>query len=157
MTERGADHALLSQLSLDERTSVLSGRESWSLPAIPAIGLDAIVTSHGPLAVRVRNTGRRRGKEVVRLYLGSEDEYRRRRELKAFRCIELDAGAETDVTFALGGRAFPRWHPQSSGFLPVVGRHEVAVGRSSRDLRLTRAISFSSRRTLAEPFVGRRG
>ena len=41
----GADRPLLAELSLDEKVSLLSGKEFWSLPAIPAIGLEAIVTS----------------------------------------------------------------------------------------------------------------
>ena len=52
MTCDGEDRALLAQLSLEEKVSLLSGKEFWSLPAIPAIGLDAIVTSDGPTGVK---------------------------------------------------------------------------------------------------------
>lgn len=96
--------------------------------------------------VRVRNTGVRRGKEVVQLYLGSEDEARPRRELKAYRCIELEAGAEGDVTFTLGERAFSGWDSDAGAFRVIPGRHEIAVGRSSRDLPLTDSVTFPRER-----------
>jgi beta-glucosidase len=47
-----ADRPLLAVLSLDEKVSLLSGKEFWSLPAIPAIGLEAIVMSDGPTGVK---------------------------------------------------------------------------------------------------------
>jgi len=73
--------------------------------------------------VRVRNVGERRGKEVVQLYAGWADPARPRRELKAFRPVELDPGAEAEVTFVLVERP-----------------DEIAVGRSSRDLPLRETV-----------------
>ena len=42
----------LERLSLEEKVSLLSGRDKWSLPALPAIGLDSIVMSDGPAGVK---------------------------------------------------------------------------------------------------------
>jgi beta-glucosidase len=98
------------------------------------------------VTVRIRNSGARRGKEVVQLYVGSEDDSRPLRELKAFRHVELDAGAEGEVTFTLDERAFSQWDGDAAGFAVIPGRHEIAVGRSSRDLRLTDSVTFSTER-----------
>ncbi|GAA4585395.1 hypothetical protein GCM10023107_00610 [Actinoplanes octamycinicus] len=45
------DH-LLDRLSLDEKVSLLTGQDFWSLPAIPRIGLRSLVMSDGPIGVR---------------------------------------------------------------------------------------------------------
>jgi beta-glucosidase len=42
----------LERLSLEEKVSLLSGQDKWSLPALPAIGLDSIVMSDGPTGVK---------------------------------------------------------------------------------------------------------
>ncbi|SDT67573.1 beta-glucosidase family protein [Actinoplanes derwentensis] len=43
---------LLGQLSLEEKVSLLTGQDFWSLPAIPRIGLSSLVMSDGPVGVR---------------------------------------------------------------------------------------------------------
>src|ERR1700754_1721547 len=43
---------LVKQLDLDEKISLLSGQDLWSLPAIPRIGLRSLVMSDGPIGVR---------------------------------------------------------------------------------------------------------
>ena len=85
------------------------------------------------VVVRVRNCGGRHGKEIVQVYVGSEDAGRPLRELRAFRRVDLDAGADAEVAFTLGERAFS-----------VPGRHEIAVGSSSRDLPLRESVSFAA-------------
>jgi beta-glucosidase len=79
------------------------------------------------------------------VYIGSEDPSRPPLELKAFDCIELDAGAEGELTFTLGERAFSGWDTEAGRFAPIPGRHEIAVGSSSRVLRLRTSV------TLAQP------
>jgi beta-glucosidase len=102
-------------------------------------------TSHGEVdvVVRVRNRGARRGKDVVQIYVGSEDPTRPIRELKAFGRIELDAGADGELVFTLGRRAFSQWDSALGRFVLIPGRHEIAAGRSSRDLRLTETVTFA--------------
>ncbi|WP_229072148.1 beta-glucosidase [Actinoplanes sp. DH11] len=45
------DH-LLGQLTLEEKVSLITGQDFWSLPAIPRIGLTSLVMSDGPVGVR---------------------------------------------------------------------------------------------------------
>ncbi|WP_432095311.1 glycoside hydrolase family 3 C-terminal domain-containing protein [Streptomyces sp. bgisy100] len=42
----------LGKLDLDDRTRLLAGQDTWSLPALPAIGLRSLVMSDGPVGVR---------------------------------------------------------------------------------------------------------
>jgi Fibronectin type III-like domain/Glycosyl hydrolase family 3 N terminal domain len=95
------------------------------------------------VAVRVRNRGLRPGKEVVQVYVGSEDPGRPRRELKAFGRIDLDAGAEGELKFTLSERAFSRWDTEAGRLALIPGRHEIAVGSSSPDLRLRDSVTFA--------------
>jgi beta-glucosidase len=99
------------------------------------------------VTVRIRNCGERRGKEVVQLYVECDAADRPVRELKAFQCIELDAGAAGEVTFTLDERAFSQWDNDVAGFAVIPGRHEIATGRSSRDLRLRDSVTLSTERT----------
>ncbi|GHG02254.1 beta-glucosidase [Streptomyces filamentosus] len=47
-----AVEAALAQLDLDAKTRLLGGRDMWSLPALPEIGLAPLVMSDGPIGVR---------------------------------------------------------------------------------------------------------
>ena len=100
------------------------------------------------VVVRVRNTGSRRGKAVVQLYVGSEHAGRPPWELKDFRSVVLDAGAEEDVRFTLGERAFSEWDSELGDWAIISGAHEVAVGSSSRDLHLTATLADLTGRTV---------
>ncbi|GAA0441833.1 beta-glucosidase [Acrocarpospora corrugata] len=42
----------LGKLDLDTKAGLLAGADMWTLPAIPEIGLDALVMSDGPIGVR---------------------------------------------------------------------------------------------------------
>ncbi|MEV6193286.1 glycoside hydrolase family 3 C-terminal domain-containing protein [Streptomyces sp. NPDC051920] len=47
-----AVEAALGRLGLDDKARLLSGRNMWTLPALPAIGLRSLVMSDGPIGVR---------------------------------------------------------------------------------------------------------
>jgi beta-glucosidase len=47
--------AKLAQLDLETKVTILTGQDFWSLPAAPAIGLQSIVVSDGPVGVRGTN------------------------------------------------------------------------------------------------------
>lgn len=44
--------AALARLGLDAKARLLSGRNMWTLPALPEIGLKSLVMSDGPIGVR---------------------------------------------------------------------------------------------------------
>lgn len=43
---------LVQELTLEEKISLLSGQDNWSVAGIERIGLRSIVTSDGPVGVR---------------------------------------------------------------------------------------------------------
>ncbi|MFJ9018992.1 glycoside hydrolase family 3 protein [Streptomyces sp. NPDC102259] len=51
VTEAAVETAL-GTLDLDAKTRLLAGRDMWSLPALPEIGLKSLVMSDGPIGVR---------------------------------------------------------------------------------------------------------
>jgi beta-glucosidase len=95
----------------------------------------------GPVVVEVgvRNVGTRRGREVVQAYVArpnrSPDHAPQR--LAGFASTELGAGEHAVVRVELPRRAFARWAEEPGAWEIVTGAHEVRIGRSSRDLRLT--------------------
>jgi beta-glucosidase len=111
------------------------GYTDWAYDGleIEAVKAGAIVR------VRLRNTGGRRGKEVVQAYVAPVDTDATRpvRELRAFAAVDLDPGEERTVELRLDWRAFCGWDETAASWTRLPGPFEVAVGRSSRDLRLT--------------------
>jgi beta-glucosidase len=104
-------------------------------------GLEAPATARPgrpvPVAVSVRNTGRRAGDEVVQLYVRplAPRVDRPVRELKGFRRVSLRPGQTARVTFALDDRAFSYWDDARHAWRADPGRYMVEVGASSRDIR----------------------
>jgi beta-glucosidase len=93
---------------------------------------------------RVTNTGGRRGKEVVQLYVRDAEASVARpvRELKAFAKVDLDPGETTVIDFSLTARDFSSWSTKVGGWVLEGGEFELAVGASSRDLRLTATVDI---------------
>jgi beta-glucosidase len=93
------------------------------------------------VSCRVTNTGERRGKEVAQLYVGDPAAavLRPPRELKGFTKVDLEPGESTSVSFHLGPRDLSYW---SGGWVLEPGEFTLAVGASSRDLRLTTTIEI---------------
>jgi beta-glucosidase len=101
----------------------------------------------GDLAVTVRctiaNTSDRAGHEVVQVYVGDPAAAVARppRELKAFAKIGLEPGAEREVTFTLTARDLSYWSVIHRRWVLEGGEFNIGVGASSRDIRLSAAIS----------------
>jgi beta-glucosidase len=98
------------------------------------------------LTCRVTNTGGRRGKDVVQLYVGDPQASvaRPTRELKAFAKVELDPGETTAVHFVLTPRDLSYWSTVQNDWVLEGGEFELAVGASSRDLRLTTTLDIAA-------------
>jgi beta-glucosidase len=96
------------------------------------------------VTVTVANTGQRDGKEVVQVYLGQPGSYLQRpaRELKGFAKVALAAGESIDVTVRLTAPDFCYFHPGKDRWVLQGGDFTVAVGSSSRDLRLDAGITL---------------
>ena len=111
------------------------GYTTWAIttPVAPApIGAGEVAE----VRLHVANTGRRRGRCVVQLYLGHPGAAAPRppRELRAFQKVALDPGEAHELTFELGMRDLARWDRASGGWVADPGEHLVWAGTSSRDL-----------------------
>ncbi len=101
------------------------------------------------VSCRVTNTGARRGREVVQVYVGQSAPgvARPPRELKAFGKLDLEPGESKVAGFSLGSRAFAYWSTAAAGWVMPPGAYQVAVGSSSRDIRLSAAAQLPGVRT----------
>ncbi|ETT72440.1 protein BglB [Paenibacillus sp. FSL R7-277] len=98
------------------------------------------------VSVTVKNTGSRAGKEVVQLYVSDVESsvIRPLQELKGFGKIELQPGEERTVTFTLDKRSFAYYNVQLGDWHVESGRFKIAVGSSSRDIRLSTELEVES-------------
>lgn len=102
----------------------------WA-PATIETGDSAVVT------FRVKNIGPRDGDEVVQLYLRDQlaSVARPVNELKGFRRVHLAAGEEREIQFVLTSREL-RMLDREMKWVVEPGEFRVAIGSSSRDIRL---------------------
>jgi beta-glucosidase len=113
----------------------------------------------GDLAITVRcavgNTGGRSGREVVQVYVGDPAAAVARppRELKAFTKISLEPGDEQEVTFGLTARDLSYWSALHRRWVLEPGEFQIAVGASSRDIRLSQVITVAGTPP-AQPLTG---
>ncbi|MFB7723263.1 beta-glucosidase [Nocardia sp. NPDC056100] len=109
------------------------GYTNWELSDLSVSGRTATVT--------VRNTGARRGRQVVQAYLSREDSAVDRpvRWLSAFAAVEADAGETVTATVELPRRSFEHW--TAKGWAVEPGAFTLHVGTSVVDLPLTADIS----------------
>ena len=98
------------------------------------------------VSATVTNTGSRAGKEVVQVYVGPPAAAVARpvRELKAFTKIALEPGGSRRVTFALTRRDLSYFHPRQGRWVVDGGEFGIAVGASSRDLRLSATVTVTA-------------
>jgi len=84
------------------------------------------------VGVKVRNTGKRRGEEVVQLYVRDHvgSVTRPVRELKGFRKIALDPGESKRVTFNIGRDDLAFWNGLME-HTAEPGQFSVYVGTNS--------------------------
>lgn len=100
------------------------------------------VDADGPVvAVTLTNTGPRRGREVVQVYVeppaGTARGARPVRWLGGFAVVDADPGASTTAQVRLHPHALRTWDAPRAGWATPAGTYPIRVGRSSRDLRLT--------------------
>ncbi len=98
------------------------------------------------VSVKVRNTGKVFGKEVVQLYVSecSPKVSRPCRELKGFEKVALEPGEEKTVDFELNKRSFAWYNVEHHGWHVDSGAFDIQVGSSSRDIRLHTQVNVRS-------------
>ncbi|RKX94767.1 MAG: beta-glucosidase, partial [Spirochaetes bacterium] len=98
---------------------------------VPEDSLDVIV--------KVENTGKRAGSEVVQVYVADTESRlpRPKKELKGFAKVELEPGEAVETTIRLNPRAFCYWDSEAGGtdspgaWVAEPGEFRILVGRNS--------------------------
>ena len=96
--------------------------------------------------VKVKNTGKMAGKEVVQLYVSDKTNAVMRpvKELKNFVKVELQPQEEKTVTMELNKRSFAWYNTKVNDWYAESGTYEILIGSSSRDIRLTKTVELES-------------
>jgi beta-glucosidase len=131
---------------------------SYTTFAYEAMAIDSPALRPGgrmAISVTVRNTGMRRGSEVIQLYVHEREPQMPRplRELKAFAKVTLAPGDVATVTLELWPRDFATFDPDAGVWFARPGVYDLHAGASSRDLRLTAAVSLVG--TAGDSHLGR--
>jgi hypothetical protein len=115
------------------------GYTTWAYEAIAA---PPEVTAGAGVEVRVsvRNTGERRGREVVQAYVSREESAVERPALwlAGWAAVEARPGEEREAAISLAPRAFQHW--TAGGWRTEPGAFTVRVGRSAADLPLAATV-----------------
>jgi beta-glucosidase len=103
-------------------------------------------TENVQVTATVKNTGTRAGKEIVQLYVSDvkSSVIRPLKELKGFQKLTLQPGEEQVVSFELDKRSFAYYNVNIGDWHVESGVFDIAVGSSSRDIRLTASIEVES-------------
>jgi beta-glucosidase len=96
------------------------------------------------VSVKVTNSGKRRGSEVVQLYVGMPTEAGEApRQLKGFSRVELNPGESKTVSMALNKESLSVWDEGAHDWKVYPGKYAVEVGASSRDIRSKGAFTIA--------------
>ncbi|WUW20029.1 glycoside hydrolase family 3 C-terminal domain-containing protein [Streptomyces sp. NBC_01463] len=93
--------------------------------------------------VRVRNTGRRRGREVVQVYVTRSGSAVERPALRliGYAAVEADPGESVVAVVRVSGRALAHWSVARHGWDTEAGGFTLLSGRSAGDLPLTASLT----------------
>ena len=108
---------------------------------------ESLDTTPDSVRVRLRNTGRLAGREIVQIYLvptapaGDEAPERPARWLAGFAVVEAAPGESAEAEIPLPVRAFEIWDETAGGRRRVKGDYTVEASHSIDDCRLTAQVS----------------
>ena len=90
------------------------------------------------VSLKVKNTGKVAGSEVVQLYVADDHSKVSRpvKELKGFAKVSLQPGEEKKISLPLNFRSFAYYDVQSKTWKVEPGNFDILVGSSSADIRL---------------------
>ncbi|WP_328846249.1 glycoside hydrolase family 3 protein [Streptomyces sp. NBC_00258] len=104
---------------------------------------DEIEVTGTTVTVRITNSGARKGRETVQIYVAptEPDTTRPRRRLAGFATVEALPGETATVTIELPSRAFEIWDEKSKAWTPVKGSYEIEASHSLTDCRLRATVA----------------
>ena len=100
------------------------------------------------VSAKVTNTSKRPGAEIVQLYVGppAGPVLRPAHELKGFARETLEPSQTVSVHLTLDPRSFAYWDEGKHDWNVVPGRYTIALGASSRDIRLSSQVLITKAR-----------
>lgn len=90
------------------------------------------------ISLKLKNTGRSKGSEVVQLYINDLQSSVDRpvKELKAFKKVSLNPGEEKVVELTIDQNALSFFNTHKKMWIAEPGKFEVLIGSSSKDIKL---------------------
>jgi len=104
-----------------------------------------LFVEHSKVFVKVKNTGQRKGEEIVQIYVEPKTRkvFNEKRALKGFRKVSLEPGEITEVQISLDEHAFSYYHIERKEWVIEEGEYEIHAASSSRDLRLKTVVQIN--------------
>ena len=109
-------------------------------------GNPALYETHVTASITLKNTGPRKGKEVVQVYVSFPDDVVEEgtnekidfpvKVLRAFSKVEVEIGENISVELNLTRKDLSYWSVRKQNWVMPSGKFTIRVGRSSRDLPL---------------------
>ncbi|MFC8128312.1 glycoside hydrolase family 3 C-terminal domain-containing protein [Streptomyces sp. NPDC057302] len=117
------------------------GYTTWSYDRLRVAGAAAKGEALA-VAVRLRNTGARRGREVVQVYLARPDSAVERpvRWLAGFTAVRAEPGETVTATVEVPARMLRHWDVREGRWRTEAGDWQILAGRSAGDLPLTATV-----------------
>jgi beta-glucosidase len=118
------------------------GYATWDLLALDA---PARATADGfEVSVRLRNTGSRRGKQVVQVYASRPGSAGRpARWLAGFAVVTAEPGEAVDVPVTIHHRALRHWDVDSRGWAVEPGDLTLSIGRNAGEVCTSATVVLS--------------
>jgi beta-glucosidase len=107
------------------------------------------------VSLTVKNTSKRKGKEIVQLYVRdpAASVIRPVKELKGFEKVDLAPGEKKQVEFTLGKRAFAFYDTDTGIWRVESGDFEILIGKSSVEIVLSTAVHVTSTTTVNKNYT----
>lgn len=103
------------------------------------IGTPAYDAASGKITVKVSNTGKRAGVEIVQAYMrNTADTDGPLKSLRGFARVSLNAGETKTVEIDFPRKSFEGWDVETNTMRVVPGRYDIMVGTSSADQDLNK-------------------
>ena len=95
---------------------------------------------NGVMTVKVKNTSKVAGSEVVQLYVRRPDDVNGPiKTLRGFARVNIPAKKAVKVTIPIDDETFTWWDEASQKMIPLAGKYQILVGGSSADKSLKKA------------------
>jgi beta-glucosidase len=120
---------------------------SFTSFAYSDLKVNALPDGSASVNVKVTNTGKRTGDEIVEVYVAPPKESvpRPPQELKGFARVSLAPGESKAVSLSLEPRSFAFWDDRAKDWAIEPGPYEILVGSSSRDIRANETLEVVAR------------